>query len=148
TSTLGLGYGSKEATLPTTQSTTVAELQQLLEAGADDESVIRCFDRLLQSWNLEAAAAGFFGAAGRLCSCRPHLAERALRIPIEWLVQLSVDSVEIVFRFVKSNIDEQIDHFVEDAGPQGLRWLQVELPKQHGLIQQLLTEALRCFPAD
>lgn len=99
--------------------TDAAQLQRLLETNADDEAVVNCFAHLLQSYNLDAAAAGFLGAAGRVCSQRPHLADRVLQIPLDCLVQLGIESDQGVLEYVKHELDRRVGRFAEDAGTDG-----------------------------
>ena len=130
------------------QHSDAAQLQRLRDMGGDDEAVVDCFSRLLQSYKLDAAAAGFLGAAGRACSQRPHLANRVLQLPLDCLVQLGIESGAGVLAYVKAELDRRTGHFVEDAGTDGLRWLETELPKHQPVLQQLLADNLRRFPAD
>jgi hypothetical protein len=130
------------------RNTDAAQLQRLLDANADDESVVDCFGRMLQSYNLNAAASGFLGGAGRVCSRRPHLASRVLQIPLDCLVQLGIESTDDVLAYVKFELDRRASHFVEDAGSDGPRWLETELPQQQRMLQQLLADSIRRFPAD
>jgi hypothetical protein len=133
--------------LTTLQWTNATDLQRLLDIGAVDEAVLDCFARLLQSWNLEAAATGFLGAAGRVCHRRPHMAGLVLQVPVDCLVQLGVESAEGVLRWVRFRLDQEASHLIEDAGPEGLRWLRTKLAQHQELLQQLVAEGKRRFPA-
>jgi hypothetical protein len=134
--------------LSTPKLTNATDLQRLLDNGADDYAVVDCFTRLLQSWNLDAAAAGFIGAAARVCHNRPRLASAVLQIPIDCLMQIGIASAEDFLRWVQFQLDRESSPMIEDAGPEGLCWLQTELPKHMELLQQLIAAAKHRFPAD
>jgi len=125
------------AVLPTTrcgQAFQPADVKRLVLSGAADAVVADAFYHLPTSLNLESAATSYFAVAGFICHHRPRLASRLLRLPIDCLVQLGVERPEQVLRFVRFEIEQAPAHVTEDAGPEGLSWLTVELPQLTALI--------------
>ena len=119
------------------EHTSEADIRRLLVSGADDGAVLDAFDRLLTSLNGPTQAVNRFCVAGFICAHRPHLAEHALRYPIELLhSQCQLDNPEW-FPHAADWVEGE-SWRVECAGPDGLKWLREELPKLAPLLERLL----------
>ena len=97
-------------------------------------------DRLIVSLSAPGAALGFFAGAARICLLRPHLAKRVLRMPIDALVCLGIETPEQVADFLRMNTYGA--WFEKEAGLDGIKWLVDEVPKMTDLLTLLLVEQI------
>src|SRR5688572_18686430 len=93
--------------------------------------------------NVEARARNSFAAAGLVCQDRPHLAERVLHLPIEYLVQAGAIRAELAFTFTSQELARPRPDFAAAAGPEGLHWLSDELPLLSKQVEKLVARAMQ-----
>src|SRR5262249_37211572 len=115
-----------------------ATLEELQEAvyrpgpDPDDARVVDVFERYLPSYSVLWSAGYILGSAGFVCAHRPHLAERVLGRPIEYLFHLGARTVDDVLAWADPLLEYRLEAAGAEAkslldgkgeGVEGLDWL-------------------------
>jgi hypothetical protein len=119
----------------------VEELKASLRSGGEqysDEMLFEDYQKLIVSYNAEAAGLSRIGMVGYVAVFRPHLVELLLIEPVKLLFVCGIDTTDMLLEHITSKLNQEGKTLWIDAGPEGRKWLRDHLYKKKLFIETLL----------